>query len=347
MSLDIRMNYLIFASVRYKVIMDYIGNIKDYLSNILGFEVIDKGDMRKVIASFPVALSNFFVGRLLVIEGREHVVVKNHSAEKDFPLSLLIRRMNTAEEKLGRPCVLYLDALDGDRRRQLVKHKICFVVPDRQLYLPTLGTYFTEKRLNAYKEASLLTPAAQLLLLYHLQKERIDKLGFKDLSGRLNYPPKTISLVAAEIRQAGLCDIAPSEDRGKCIQFRFQGKELWEQALPMMGSPIDKVRYLCDIPEPVTFPLSYDDALSHHTDMGYMPGHSYAVEKRSEMGRKLLREASPTNLPDSTRIEFWKYNPNTLAREGYIDPLSMALIYKDHDDERVQGQIERLLNKIL
>lgn len=327
--------------------MNYISNLKSYISNILGFEMIDKGNMQTVIAHFPAPIANFFTGRVLVIEGTEHVLVKSRLSEGDFPMSLLIRRIKSAEEKLGHPCILYLDALDGDGRRQLIKHKVSFVVPERQIYLPTLGTYFTERRLNAYKEVSALTPAAQLLLLYHLQKERIDGIGFKELSQRLGYPPKTISVIAAEIQQAGLCDIVPLEGRSKSLTLRFQGKELWEQALPVMSSPIDKVGYLCDMPETATFPLSYDDALSHYTDMGYMPGHAYAVEKRSETGRKLLKEISTTNLPYSARIEFWKYNPTTLAKDGFIDPLSMILIYKEYDDERIQGQIERLLEKIL
>ncbi|WP_125910769.1 helix-turn-helix domain-containing protein [Bacteroides timonensis] len=327
--------------------MGYIGNIRSYISSILGFEFEDKGDMRKAIDQFPAPIANLFTGRLLAIGGIEHVLVKSHSSEGTFPMSLLIRRLKSAEEKLQLPCILYLNALDGDQRRQLIKHKVCFIVPDRQIYLPTMGTYFTERRLNSYKEFSMLTPAAQLLVLYYLQKGEVEGIGFKELAERLSYPPKTISMIAAELKQAGLCDIVPLEGRGKSIVFKSKRKELWVQALPMMSSPIDKVGYLSAKADVQASPLSYDDALSHYTDMGYMPQHGYAVEKRSEMGRQLLKKASATNLPDSTRIEFWKYNPATLAKGGFIDPLSMILIYKDHEDERIQGQIERLLEKTL
>lgn len=336
-------NYLKFAQILNKVIMEYSGNIIRYLSNTIGFECVDKGDMRKSIAQFPMTISNLFSGRLLVIEGMEYVLVKSHSAEGDFPMSLLIKRIKSTEEKLQRPCVLYMESMNGDQRRQLIRHKVCFVVPERQVYLPTLGTYFTEKRLKSYKEVVTLTPAAQLLILYHLQKESLEGVGFKALAKYLNYPPKTISVVAAEMQQAGLCDIISLDGRGKGIHFKWKGKELWEQVLPMFTSPIDKIGYLIDSTNLKIQPLSYDDALSHYTDMGYMPEHTYAVEKRSEQGRKLLREVSDTNLPNSTRIEFWKYNPSTLAIDNFIDPLSMVLIYQEHEDERIQGQIERLL----
>lgn len=298
-----------------------------------------------MINKFPTLISNFFHGRVLVIEGVDYVLVKSFSLEREFPMSLLIRRVKSTEQKLGHPCILYLDALNSEQRRQLIKHGVCFIVPDRQIYLPSLGTYFTERRLNTYKEVDTLTPSAQFLVLYHLQKDNLANIEFKDVAQKLGYPAKTISMVARELYCAGLCDIVLLGGRGKGLAFRNQGRELWEMSLSMMNTPIDKVGYVNKHIEQA--PLSYDDALSHYTEMGCMPGHSYAVEKRSSVGRQMLEEVSETNLPDSVRIEFWKYSPNKLAVNGYIDPLSMVLIYKDFEDERVQGQIKRLLDKIL
>lgn len=328
--------------------MDYAGNIANYLTRVLGIEYIDRGDMKQVVKPFPVIVSNFFSGRLADIDGHECIFLRSRVTDVDFPMSLLIRRMKTTEEKLGRPCVLFLEALDGEQRRQLIKHKIGFVVPERQLYLPSLGTYLTESRLNTRKEVSTLTPAAQLLLFYHLEKKSLSGIGFKQVAELLGYPPKTISLVSSEISQCELGSIElTGNGRGKCIRFKTSGRELWEQALPMLSSPVDKVGYISGQPDVAGLIRSYDDALSHYTDMGQTPGHAYAVEKRSEAGRRLTTAISTANLPDSTRIELWKYNPATLAEDGFIDPLSMALIYKDYDDERVQGQIKRLLDRIL
>lgn len=328
--------------------MDYAGNFTDYTTSVLGLDCIDHGDMRKAIVRFPNMVSNFFTGRLVSIDGHEYVLVRNHSTEVDFPMSLLIRRIKSTEEKLGRPCILSLDALDGDQRRQLIRHRICFVVPGRQIYIPTLGTYLTERRLNAMKEVATLTPAAQLLLLYHLQKQDIGGLGFKEVARMTDYPPKTISVTVAELHRTGLCDIERMEEgRGKYVRFKAKGRDLWNMALPMLATPVDKVGYVCGKLETEGLPLSYDDALSHYTDMGATPGRTFAVEKRSEAGRTLSGRVSTANLSDSTRIEFWRYNPSTLAKDGFIDPLSMILIYRDYDDERVQGQIQRLLDRIL
>lgn len=328
--------------------MNIVGNISDYIVNTLGLHLIDKGDMRRAIEKFPSLISNLFSGNLLLIEGSRYVLVKSHVAGESFPMSLLIQRIQSAEKKLGLPCILYLDTLDGNERRQLIKHKVSFIVPGRQIYIPTLGTYLTEKRLNSYKAATSLTPAAQHVVLYYLQKEGLADLGLKDWAERMGYPPKTISLVAAELAQAGICDIVSLQGRSKGLSFKAQGRQLWEQALPILTSPIDKVGYvLCDDNEIPHTVLSYDDALSHYTDMGRTPGHSFALEKRSDTGKRLMQDVSARNLPDSSRIEFWKYNPRILSRDGYIDPLSMILIYRDNEDERIQGQIKRLIDRIL
>lgn len=328
--------------------MNKIGNISDYIVHTLGLHLVDKGDMRRAIDQFPSLISNFFTGNLLLIEGNQYVLVKSHIAGQPLPWSLLIQRVKSAEEKLQLPCILYLDALDGNERRQLIKHKVSFIVPGRQIYIPTLGTYLTEKRLNSYKVATSLTPAAQHVVLYYLQREGLTHLGLKDWAQRMGYPPKTISLVATELVQAGICDVVPLQGRAKGLSFKSEGRRLWEQALPMLSSPIDKVGYVLCSEEEIALPvLSYDDALSHYTDMGRMPGHAYAVEKRSDAGKRLLQTVSVANLPDSSRIEFWKYNPLILSQDGYIDPLSMILIYKDNEDERIQGQIKRLIDKIL
>lgn len=324
------------------------GNIEGYIANNLGFKIENKGDMRTAIVSFPKLISSFFDGRLLTIEGVEHILIASHAKGTDFPMSVLIKRVKLAEEKLRKPCILALDALDASERRLLIANKVSFVVADRQIYLPTMGSYFTENRLNSYKNSEQLSPASQFLILYHLQKRKLSGLSYKDIAECLNYPPKTITLAVTELKQAGICEIVPLGGRNKGLEFKMEGRDLWNSTLPLLSSPIMKVGYIAhdafDTNEQI---LTYDDALSHYTDMGHMPQHCYAIERRTAFGKDLSERVSSHNLPDSYRIEFWKYNPAKLAIDGYIDPLSLILIYKDNEDERIQGQIERLLERVL
>ena len=45
-------------------------------------------------------------------------------------------------------------------------------------------------------------------------------------------------------------------------------------------------------------------------------------------------------------IQVWKYNPKMLSTEGVVDKLSLYLSLKDNEDERIQIELERLINEM-
>ena len=48
---------------------------------------------------------------------------------------------------------------------------------------------------------------------------------------------------------------------------------------------------------------------------------------------------------DTVMVELWKYNPLLFAKDGLVDPVSMAMSLSDTDDERVQGELERYMEE--
>ena len=51
--------------------------------------------------------------------------------------------------------------------------------------------------------------------------------------------------------------------------------------------------------------------------------------------------------PDSkaVNLELWKYNPALFARNGIVDPISLALCFEDNSDERIESSIEEYLEE--
>jgi hypothetical protein len=45
-------------------------------------------------------------------------------------------------------------------------------------------------------------------------------------------------------------------------------------------------------------------------------------------------------------VEVWKYNPALLSESGVVDRLSLYLLLKDYDDERVQIELEHMIHEI-
>ncbi len=322
--------------------MKNIGKIEKYLKYVLGLEFRNK----TCSSLLPPPLNHFFEGRLCELAGQEYVLLQ--PAVTDVKLSILIQRIKTVESRLGKTCILIADSLNGTQRRQFIQNQICFIIPDRQIYLPTLGTFLTEKRLNAHKEIRHLTPAATFLLLYHLQKKSLEGMNFGEIAERLEYPPKTISVVVSQLEQMGICEIVAGTGKAKTLSFNHDARKLWEEILPLMSSPIQKVGYVQeeDI-DKSEVAIAYDNALSYYTDVADLGQKCLAIYKRTAQADNLYDKATTTNYPGSVRLEFWKYNPLVLSTDGYIDPLSMILCYERDTDERVQGELQRLIDRIL
>ena len=45
-------------------------------------------------------------------------------------------------------------------------------------------------------------------------------------------------------------------------------------------------------------------------------------------------------------IEIWKYAPELLAKDGVVDRLSLYLSLKDSEDERIQIELEHLIDNM-
>ncbi len=322
--------------------MNIVEDIDSYVNKILGLKFEDKGELRSEDARpgdsdrKSEVPEGFFGYGLCAIEGSDYVLLKQNVP--NVKLATLIKNCLEAEKAIGIPCILVKENMDGSERRQLIQHKVCFVVPGRQIYIPHLGTYFTERRLNAFREVEQLTPAAQYLLLYHLEKKPFDRTSLGEIAKILGYSAKTITIVAAELKRAGLCDILPSGRKTKFLVFKKTGRALWDLAWPMLGSPVGKVGYV-------------DETDVDRSRLALVPDegetYCYAVWKRTETGNDLFFKASEIEFVGCARIEFWKYDPCKLATGGRVDPLSFALCLKADADGAVQKQIERLVTETL
>lgn len=71
------------------------------------------------------------------------------------------------------------------------------------------------------------------------------------------------------------------------------------------------------------------------------------------MDKKLAKDipenaiVEPNLMTDSdyVEIELWKYNPMVFASEGMVDIVSLVQSLKEIDDERVEMQIEEIMEE--
>ena len=317
------------------------GKLSSYIEKVLGLKFGDKGSV-----TLPVPYCHYFTSRHCEIDGKDFYLLR--SAVADVKRYLLLDRVKKTEAATGVPCILVLDDINNMDRRELIGKRVNFIVPDKQIYIPVLGMFLTETGQSTQaRKSETFSPAAQLILLYHLQRESLEGLKMSDVSERLGYPLKTISLAVSELKDAGVCSIKSCDGRTRQIVFNYSGQDLWNHAVNRLTSPIQKAGYISKDRIADTYPVSGEPALAHYTDVGGTSMRCVAIERRSQIGKALAAKLTDSEFENCIRVELWKYNPDTLAADGYVGPLSLTLCYKDDDDERVQGQLERLIERTL
>lgn len=316
----------------------------EYLNKVLGvmLEMADDGGQTPQLPYYLKAGNQFCKGK---IDGRECLLVIPDILADG---STLFRRSKDISEKVGMMTVLVFENIDAVRRRVLVSNKADFVVPGKQAYLPTMGAVFSERGLaqSVTQERQMLSPAAQVLLLFHLQRRNLEGRIISEAAQNFPYSIKTVSAAAKELEQFGICTME-GDNSGKTLHFLPKGK-IWNVAYPLLTSPIQEVLYIDDIsviPVELRF-VSFDKALAAYTFMADFDKKAYAVSKNDEAIKALKSNGVLNAVEGKYRIELWRYAPALLTENDTVDALSLALCYKDSDDERVAEELKNMVNRI-
>jgi len=324
--------------------MKELYKIADYLNHSMGLNFVDKGSASTLARALPLYLKQGVSFRKFGLENIDGLMIYPKEKE-NLQYASLCNNARQIREKSNINTILVLSNIDSLDRKLLIRMKQDFIVPDKQAYLPSWMMSFNERGMQ--RKGTIhksLTPSAQLLLFYHFEKEPVDGLKLADIAKKLSYSQKTITKAVQELEAKGFCSTSRTAS-GKNISFVSLDK-IWNDYSNLLISPIDDVLYIDDdslIPteERIT---SYDTALAKHTFIADSDIKAYAIDKNSETSKVIIQQGLRYG---AVRVELWKYNPAILAKDNYIDPLSLCLIYRDSDDERVQSEINKLINRIL
>lgn len=250
--------------------------------------------------------------------------------------------------QLGEPVVLVLAQLSSYARNRLVRLGIPFVVPGSQFFLPTVMVDLRE-RFSPRKpgKGKRLTPAAQCLVLYHLQRTPLEDLPLKKIAERIGYSPIMLTKVKDELEAAELA-LPSRHGRSITLHFPRRGRDLWEQAQPYLASPAKKTHWLRgDMPCHPALAAGLT-ALSQLTAIAddRLPTYALSAEVFQTSLEKGLFHGCNGPEEASLRMETWSYDPLLLARGDRVDALSLHLSLRDSPDERIQQQLAELIDHV-
>jgi hypothetical protein len=323
---------------------NYKDTIIKYLQDTLGFVArIEKlSDIQLKGLPLYLKYSNLYY----VLELDAHKLILTFSKDKTSKTALQFKKQSQIISKyMGMKVVFAMDTQSPLLRKRLIQEKVNFIMPGSRLYLPDLLTDIKEVIVKPSVFPDLLSPSAQLLLLYHLQVDSLESFSFKEIAQKLNYAPKTITKIAAELKGKDLCKVMGTKE--KRFSFDINQKQLWKIVEPQMQSPVYKTFY-SNRKKDLYFYRAGASALFHYFPI-YSPEKTVYAIFRPEF--EAIEENKYWDFLDEiegdTQLEVWKYNPALLSSNGYIDLLSLYLCYRDCDDERIKIEIREMIQKTI
>jgi len=269
------------------------------------------------------------------------------------------KQLKNLKKLFNKKVVLILDQVVSYNRSRLIKKRINFIVPGKQLFLPEMLIDLKEGGLKniAAVEKQYLIPSAQVIILYHIlglsTDWDIEKNPFKDIAAKLNYSAMAISKAVDNLQKLDL--ITTVGEKEKYIRFRYDKVEMWDtiEGKGIWNNPVFKRIYIDEIPSGVRTWYCNTSALPEYSDMNRSRQNYLAIGRT--LYNKLNKEdlfinANPTE--GSYCLEIWKYDPGILtecamADELLVDPLSLYLTLKSSQDERIEMALEQIKEKFI
>ena len=248
-------------------------------------------------------------------------------------------------EVLGMPVVFILQTAQYVNRRRLIEQGVYFVVSDKYAFLPML-LLNTLEREKKRKRNTMLSPAAQYILLYYLQSQIGPVCTIKDFLEVVPFSYQSIGRALVDLENLGLCrsEIIPNVE--KRISFIDDKRALWNDGLKYMRNPIKLVVYTDDVLPAAPTAISGINALSHYSHLNPERRHTVAIyDKDYNKSYKDIRNIYEDE--GNTRIEVWIYPPEMFPSSGYVDKLSLYLSMRDIHDARVEKELEILIEKMI
>ncbi|ART52415.1 hypothetical protein CBP34_13170 [Acidovorax carolinensis] len=267
---------------------------------------------------------------------------RNPSSISDIRL-----RMDKVSSVAGYPAVYVTNTLASYERKRLIEQKVPFIVPGNQLYLPDLGIdlreYFRQRTNSAQ---SPISPSAQAMLITALLRPHWNPEWHpSEAAARLGYTSMTLSRAVRELTATGIASVR-KVGRAQYLHLEFPPQETWERVRPMLRSPVQRTIWIRHEFGPnLPKRLAGLSALAHHSMLAEPQQPVYAVN-RAAWNALNASAQSDGPAPGYLECQLWNYSPALQQDSETVDPLSLMLSLQDSTNERVQGALDELKERL-
>lgn len=319
--------------------------LMEYLATITGDKPWIERMPEHLTLKLPLFLRQRYQFSRADLFGKKCLLATENSRTGELAPAEYGRDVMQLRQRLGADVVLVLTKVPSYVRNRLVKQCVQFIVPGTQMFLPMLMIDLREQfPKSRARTQPLLSAVSQLVVIYQILKGSLSDTPLGKVATRLGYSAMAMSKAQDELQTAHLCE-AVRTGRTVSLQFVARGKALWEQAEPLLTTPVRRTQWIRWGHPRARAVSAGISALSNASMLTDDPIPTYAMRDRDlpEALEKGEIIGSGGREEAEARLECWTYDPWILAHNGIADRCSVYLSLRQSADERVQKEIRFLI----
>ena len=314
-----------------------INRITDYIAALTGCQVKEPALQSIGAGRLPLSIASAY--DLYDVEFMDTLITIAIPKDPDDVSPMrLAKHQAKMMDALHRVVVFALESVPSYALARLTRARVNFIVAGKLISIPSLLTVLRQLNTTAKPAPAMMPPVAQLLLLYHLEKQSIEGLSAAEIAALVGLAYPTINVALRWLEANNLINLVGS--KRKQVQIAVDKRALWHKALPLMSSPVERTLFADS--QPTRCLPSGETAMGYYTMLAEPTTPVVAISKATA---KAIAPALNKQYGDF-KVEVWKYTPELLAENGVVDRLSLFLSLKDSEDERTQIECDTLINQI-
>ena len=283
--------------------------------------------------------------RLVEFHGVSFALI-NIIKEPDLTIAAMKKQQKKYEEALQCPIAYEVVLSSVSMRNAMVKNGVPFVDLPGNVFLPFMGIVLQDVYRKQLVKADKMMPATQMVFLELLYMEDEESALKSEVAKKLNLTKTSITRATAQLEEMGLIRQIKSGTEIS-IQRNYSRKEYYENARAYLINPVQKVITIMRNEATFESLSAGETALSQVSELNPPRIEARAIYKGEEVLDQLeIVDARYEDLDACLIVQLWKYNPSYFAREGRVDPVSLACTFKGNEDERIEMSIEELLEEL-
>ena len=266
--------------------------------------------------------------------------------EAELSVAAMKKQKEKYEEALQCP-VAYQVALNSvSMRNALVKNGVPFVDLPGNVFLPFMGIVLQDVYKKQLVKVDKMMPATQMVFLELLYMNDEESALKSEVANKLNLTKTSITRATAQLEEMGLIEQIKSGTEIS-VKRNCSRKEYYENAKAYLINPVQKVITIMRYEATFESFEAGESALSQVSELNPPRIEERAIYKGEEVIDQLeIADVRYEDWDECLNVQLWKYNPSYFAREGRVDPVSLACTFKGNEDERIEMCIEELLEEL-